>query len=163
MVNEMRISRVSSEKEQRQLELCQQLIVHKSYRSQEQLRCDLKQHGFEAISQSTVSRLLKLLGVIKRSNAKGEKIYALNPMAQPQPSAARSVAEMVISVEHNSEFIMIHTVSGYGRAVAKILDHHAITEILGVVSGSSVVWIAPRDVRKTPLVHRRIMQTLGLN
>ncbi|SQA99287.1 Arginine repressor [Cedecea neteri] len=90
----MRISRLSSEKEQRQLELCQQLISHKSYHSQEQLRHDLKQHGFEAISQSTVSRLLKLLGVIKLRNAKGQKIYALSPMTLPQPNAARSVAEM---------------------------------------------------------------------
>lgn len=158
----MRISRLSSEKEQRQLELCQQLISHKSYHSQEQLRHDLKQHGFEAISQSTVSRLLKLLGVIKLRNAKGQKIYALSPMTLPQPNAARSVAEMVISVEHNSEFVMVHTVSGYGRAIAKILDHHAIAEILGVVAGSSVVWIAPREIRKTPQVHHRIMRMLGL-
>lgn len=54
-IETMRISRLSFEKEQRQLELCQQLISHKSYHSQEQLRHDLKQHGFEAISQSTVS------------------------------------------------------------------------------------------------------------
>ncbi|VEB95294.1 Arginine repressor [Cedecea lapagei] len=158
----MRISRLSSEKEQRQLELCQQLISHKSYHSQEQLRCDLKQHGFEAISQSTVSRLLKLLGVIKLRNAKGQKIYALSPLSLPKPNAARSVSEMVISVEHNSEFVMVHTVAGYGKAIAKILDHHAMAEILGVVAGSSVVWIAPREIRKTAQVHSRIVRVLGL-
>ncbi len=159
----MRASRVSSEKEQNQLLLCQRLIVNKSYRSQEELRRDLQRHGFEAISQSTVSRLLKLLGVIKMRNAKGQKIYALNPQEQPEPDAARSVAEMVISVEHNAEFIMIHAVAGYGRAVARILDYRALPEILGVVAGSSVVWIAPREVQKTPQVHRRILQTLGLH
>ncbi|HEY1843883.1 MAG TPA: ArgR family transcriptional regulator [Buttiauxella sp.] len=159
----MRASRPASEKEQNQLLLCQRLIVNKSYRSQEELRRDLQRHGFEAISQSTVSRLLKLLGVIKMRNAKGQKIYALNPQEQPEPDAARSVAEMVISVEHNTEFIMIHAVAGYGRAVARILDYRALPEILGVVAGSSVVWIAPREVEKTPQVHRRIMQTLGLH
>lgn len=163
MVNIMRVSRASSEKEQSLLTLCQRLIVHKSYHSQEELRRDMQRHGFEAISQSTVSRLLKILGVIKMRNAKGQKIYALNPQEQPEPDAARSVAEMVISVEHNAEFIMIHAVAGYGRAVAKILDYRALPEILGVVAGSSVVWIAPREVQKTPQVHRRIMQTLGLH
>ncbi|SFT94774.1 Arginine repressor, DNA binding domain [Kosakonia arachidis] len=62
--------------------------------------------------QSTVSRLLKVLGVIKIRNAKGLKIYALNPQLRPVPDAARTVSEMVSSVEHNREFILIHTVAG---------------------------------------------------
>lgn len=53
---------------------------------------------------------------------------------------------MVVSIEHNSEFILIHTAAGYGRAVARILDYHALPEILGVVAGSSIVWVAPRSL-----------------
>ncbi|WP_244202351.1 arginine repressor [Buttiauxella warmboldiae] len=159
----MRVSNVTSDKEQGQLALCQRLIVHKSYFSQEEIRQDLRRHGYNDISQSTVSRLLKLLDVIKMRNAKGQKIYALNPQSQPEPDAARSVAEMVISVEHNAEFVLIHTAHGYGRAVARILDYHALPEILGVVAGSSIVWIAPREVQKTAQVHRRIVQALGLH
>lgn len=131
-------------REQLQLAVCQRLIVEKSYLSQEAIRRDLQLHGFDSISQSTVSRLLKLLGVIKIRNAKGQKIYSVNPQLRPAPDAARSVSEMVVSVEHNSEFILIHTAAGYGRAVARILDYHAIPDILGVVASSSIVWVAPR-------------------
>ncbi|SFD03825.1 transcriptional regulator, ArgR family [Kosakonia oryzae] len=145
-----------SPKEQLQLAVCQRLISEKSYLSQEAIRRDLQYHGFDAISQSTVSRLLKLLGVIKIRNAKGQKIYALNPQLHPVPDAARTVSEMVVSVEHNSEFILIHTVAGYGRAVARILDYHQLPEILGVVAGSSIVWVAPREVKHTALVHKQI-------
>ncbi len=145
-----------SPKEQLQLAVCQRLISEKSYLSQEEIRRDLQHHGFESISQSTVSRLLKLLGVIKIRNAKGQKIYSLNPQLRPVPDAARSVCEMVVSVEHNSEFILIHTVAGYGRAVARILDYHQLPEILGVVAGSSIVWVAPRVVKHTALVHKKI-------
>ncbi|SET57633.1 transcriptional regulator, ArgR family [Kosakonia radicincitans] len=145
-----------SPKEQLQLAVCQRLISEKSYLSQEAIRRDLQYHGFDAISQSTVSRLLKLLGVIKIRNAKGQKIYALNPQLRPVPDAARTVSEMVVSVEHNSEFILIHTVAGYGRAVARILDYHQLPEILGVVAGSSIVWVAPREVKHTALVHKQI-------
>ena len=49
------------------------LITEKSYLSQEEIRRDLQNHGFDSISQSTVSRLLKLLGVIKIRNTKGQK------------------------------------------------------------------------------------------
>ncbi|PDO83604.1 arginine repressor [Kosakonia pseudosacchari] len=145
-----------SPKEQLQLAVCQRLISEKSYLSQEEIRRDLQRHGFDSISQSTVSRLLTLLGVIKIRNAKGQKIYSLNPQSRPVPDAARSVSEMVVSVEHNSEFILIHTVAGYGRAVARILDYHQLPEILGVVAGSSIVWVAPRIVKHTALVHKQI-------
>ncbi|TDV78796.1 ArgR family transcriptional regulator [Enterobacter asburiae] len=145
-----------SPKEQLQLTVCQRLIAEKSYLSQEEIRRDLQERGFETISQSTVSRLLKLLGVIKIRNAKGLKIYSLNPQLRPAPDAARTVSEMVVSVEHNSEFILVHTVAGYGRAVARILDYHQLPEILGVVAGSSIVWVAPRVVKCTALVHKQI-------
>ena len=145
-----------STKEQKQLAICQRLISEKSYLSQEALRRDLQHHGFTGISQSTVSRLLKLLGAIKIRNTKGQKIYSVNPQSRPAPDAARSIAEMVVSVEHNSEFILVHTVAGYGRAVARILDYHQLPEILGVVAGSSIVWVAPRVVKRTALVHKQI-------
>lgn len=153
----------NSAREQLQLTVCQRLIVEKSYLSQEQIRRDLQDHGFETISQSTVSRLLKLLGVIKIRNAKGQKIYSVNPQLRPVPDAARSISEMVVSVEHNSEFILIHTAAGYGRAVARILDYHAIPEILGVVAGSSIVWVAPRDVKRTAIVHKRVNYLLRMH
>lgn len=70
---------------------------------------------------------------------------------------------MVVSVEHNSEFILIHTAAGYGRAVARILDYHALPEILGVVAGSSIVWVAPRVVQRTALVHKQINYLLKMN
>ena len=152
-----------SPKEQLQLTVCQRLIAEKSYLSQEEIRRDLQERGFETISQSTVSRLLKLLGVIKIRNAKGLKIYSLNPQLRPAPDAARTVSEMVVSVEHNSEFILIHTVAGYGRAVARILDFHALPEILGVIAGSNIVWVAPRVVKRTALVHKQINYLLKLN
>lgn len=61
-----------SPKEQLLLTVCQRLIAEKSYLSQEEIRRDfLQERGFETISQSTVSRLLKLLGVIKFAMPKG--------------------------------------------------------------------------------------------
>lgn len=146
-----------SAKEQQQLAVCQRLITEKSYLSQEEIRRDLQDHGFESISQSTVSRLLKMLGVIKIRNTKGQKIYSVNPQLRPAPDAARSIAEMVVSVEHNSEFILIHTVAGYGRAVARILDYHALPEILGVIAGSSIVWVAPGSCSAPALSTSRLI------
>ena len=159
----MKDYRDGSAREARQLALCRRLVTEKSYLSQEAIRRDLQRHGFDTISQSTVSRLLKLLGIIKIRNAKGERIYALNPQLRPTPDAARCLSDMVVNVEHNREFILIHTAAGYGRAVARILDYHALPEILGVVAGSSIVWVAPRDIQRTPQVHRRVNHLLKMH
>ncbi len=71
-----------SAKEQQQLAVCQRLISEKSYLSQEEIRRDLQNEGFEGISQSTVSRLLKLLGAIKIRNTKGTKdLFRKSPAA----------------------------------------------------------------------------------
>lgn len=86
-----------SAKEQQQLAVCQRLISEKSYLSQEEIRRDLQNEGFEGISQSTVSRLLKLLGAIKIRNTKGQKIYSVNPQRRPSPDAGRSIAENIIA------------------------------------------------------------------
>lgn len=145
-----------SPKEQLQLTVCQRLIAERAIFPKRSFCRDLQERGFETISQSTVSRLLNLLGVIKIRNAKGLKVYSLNPQLRPAPDAARTVSEMVVSVEHNREFILIHTVAGYGRAVARVLDYHQLPEILGVVAGSSIVWVAPRMVKRVALVHKQI-------
>lgn len=152
----MEKNRDLSTKEQLQLALCLRLINQRSYLSQEEIRADLKRHGFNNISQSTVSRLLRLLGVTKIRNARGQKIYSIALQQRPIPSAARSIAEMVIRIEHNNEFILIHTAAGYGRAVARILDHHTLPEILGVVATSNIVWVAPRDVKRTAFIHKKL-------
>lgn len=133
------------DKEQKQLALCRQLITGNAFRSQEALRRALKQHGYRHISQSTVSRLLGLLGVTKARNAKGERTYILTAPAQAEPHAACPLAEMVLGIEANQEFILIQTVTGYGRAVGRLIDHHALPGVLGVVAGSSTVWVAPRS------------------
>lgn len=64
-----------SAKEKKQLAVCQRLITEKSYLSQEEIRRDLQNHGFDSISQSTVSRLLKLLGVIKLEIQKDKNLF----------------------------------------------------------------------------------------
>lgn len=84
----MPITAPAVSKEQQQLALCQQLILQHSYLSQESLRQDLQRHGYPTISQSTVSRLLKTLGVIKIRNSRGQRIYTLNSLMQPLPGPA---------------------------------------------------------------------------
>lgn len=151
----MRLNRVLSDKEFMQISVCQYLISHNSYTSQENLRQSLQQHGFHGISQATISRLLKLLCVVKIPNARGEKVYKL---VQPQQAffAACCVADMVLSIEHNQQFILIHTMPACAIYVAKTLEQSNIYGILGKVAGNDVVWISLKDNRNIPRVYQKV-------
>jgi arginine repressor len=71
--------------------------------------------------------------------------------------------EMVVSVEHNSEFILIHTAAGYGRAVARSSDYHAVTGNFRCGGRQQYCLVAPRVVKRTALVHKQINYLLRTN
>lgn len=76
-------------KEQRKLALCRKLVVSQRYSSQEEIRHQMMRSGYQGISQSTVSRLLKILGVMKVQNAKGKKsIPSMRCTTRPLVSAS---------------------------------------------------------------------------
>lgn len=157
----MPITSPATSRELQQLALCQRLILQNSYISQEALRKDLQRYGYPMISQSTISRLLKNLGVIKIRNSRGQRIYTLSPLAQPLPQASRPIAEMVVDVVHNNEFILVHTAAGYGRAIARILDCQQLTQTIGIVAGSDNVWIAPRHSRQISSLYQQVRHLLN--
>ncbi len=82
---------VEQEPDLAQLDACRQIIGQHCYSTQEEIRRELSERGFADISQSTISRLLRRLGVAKAQNANGKKVYTLvdeqlEPPAVPAPS-----------------------------------------------------------------------------
>ncbi|CAI1793728.1 ArgR family transcriptional regulator [Serratia proteamaculans] len=150
-------------KEQRKLALCRKLVVSQRYSSQEEIRHQMMRSGYQGISQSTVSRLLKMLGVMKVQNAKGKKVYSLNALHHPAPDINEPLSAMLIDVEHNDKFVLIHMNSGYAKAMARIIDLCAWPAVLGVIASSNVVWIAPRDTRDVAQLHQRLLNLLESN
>lgn len=153
-------STATREREQNQLALCRRLIVEHSFNSQQQIRLALQRQGYPDISQSRVSRLLTLLDVIKIANARGEKIYALSPLFQSKPDAISPLSAMVLSVDYNEKFVIAHVVAGYARAVARVIEHASLADVLGIVATNNSIWIAPRNTRKTLQLQRAVLALL---
>ncbi|MFC0229056.1 arginine repressor [Serratia aquatilis] len=149
-------------KEQLKLALCRNLILTQRYSSQEELRHEMSRAGYKGISQSTISRLLKTLGVMKIQNAKGKKVYSLNAFHHPVPDINKPLTSMVLSVEHNEKFVLIHMNSGYAKAMARIIDLCAWPAVLGAIATSNVVWVAPSDTHSTVQLHKRLLAMLEL-
>lgn len=154
-------SRVTLEREQQQLALCRQLITNNSFHSQQEIRQAFQQRGYPDISQSTISKLMTLLDVVKIANARGEKIYAINPVLQAKPDAVSPLSAMVIDADYNEKFVIVHVVAGYARAIARVIEHRSLPQVLGIVATNSSIWIAPRDTRQTRQLHQQILKVLN--
>jgi transcriptional regulator of arginine metabolism len=130
----------------RQLLLAGQATTHESI-------CQaLEQQGF-TVNQPKISRLLHKLGAIKVTNENGENVYRLphehglmHELSTPQ--ARHIPSEWVLSVQHNQQFIVIHTIPGAAAIIARDIDmQKGSLGILGTLAGDDTIFIAPKDIR----------------
>lgn len=115
------------------------IITEQDIKTQEQLTDCLKSAGYE-VTQATVSRDIKELGLVKAPSASGGYKYAVTPTATPEDKEHLSIfSGSVISVENALHTIVVKTYSGMAQAVAASLDKMMHTEILGSVAGDDTV------------------------
>ena len=103
------------------------------------LRQQLENHGF-AVTQSTVSRLLRKLGAIKVTQPNGDAVYKL-PQDFAPAHTIDSIAHLVTHIRHNQSLIVIHTNPGAAQLVAHILDTYQPIESLGTLAGDDCIFI----------------------
>lgn len=91
-------------------------------------------------TQAVVSRDLKEMGVIKKSDELG-RYYAI-----PIKDLEKEILERaVLNVSHNKAIIIVHTIGGMAAFVGDMLDSSELP-LLGCISGENVVFVAPADV-----------------
>ena len=118
------------------------LIQMKNISTQEELSSELAVHGFK-VTQATVSRDIKELGLIKAMNDKGEyKYVTVSSVEQKVPVKLINVfKEAVITFIPVNNLLIIKTLSGSAGAVANVVDQLNPREMLGSVAGDDTLLI----------------------
>jgi len=124
------------------------MLKAKEYRSQGELVYELSLKGFENISQSKVSRLLRKVGAVRTRNAKNNVIYQLaDELLIPKVNFA--IDTIVLSIKNNDAQIILKTAAGGASIIARVLDSlEGSFGILGTISGDDTVLIVPSDTKK---------------
>ena len=123
------------------------MLKAKEYRSQGELVYELSQKGFENISQSKVSRLIRKVGAIRTRNAKNNIIYQL-PGELLIPKVSFAIDTIVLSIKNNGTQIILKTAAGGASIIARVLDSLECSfGILGTISGDDTVLIVPVDTK----------------
>lgn len=125
------------------LKLIRDLIKTKKIASQEELIEELSAIGY-SVTQSTISRDIKQLNLVKVRNSLQEEYYALSSKYQVDPQfnigkIKFKFKENVLSVDLSNNIIVVKTNSGEAQGVAAVIDGSNFEEILGTVAGDDTI------------------------
>ena len=139
---------MQSDKHRRQQEIIDQ-ISRKTISSQEDLKASLMKAGVD-VTQATLSRDLKELGVVKIVTDTGHYKYTLS-------SSAERIR--VLSCETSGVMLVLKTSNGLAPAVAYEVDSLDMPQLLGTVAGENTVFIvmtedADRDATRAEVWDR---------
>ena len=125
------------------LKLIRDLIKTKKIKSQEELIEELSAIGYN-VTQSTISRDIKQLNLVKVRNSLQEEYYALSSKYQVDPQfnigkIKFKFKENVLSVDLSNNIIVVKTNSGEAQGVAAVIDGSNFEEIMGTVAGDDTI------------------------
>ncbi|MCH5212026.1 MAG: arginine repressor [Oscillospiraceae bacterium] len=116
----------------------------------------LRREGFN-ITQATISRDIKELGLIKVPSSGGSSVYSVPEPAQ-EGSATRvdMVSDSVKNIVSAMHTIVINTYPGMASAVAAAVDGTMRRDILGSIAGDDTVLIITESPEKAVELERRM-------
>jgi len=149
-------------KARRQMKV-QEIITKEIIRTQEELAEKLHLSGF-AVTQATVSRDIKEMGLIKVPSADDDYRYAVPTAVHPsnlQDRLKRLLRETVVSINDTESLVVIRTIPGNAHALAAVLDNSSWEEIIGTVAGDDTILLVIKPKEAVSGVLARITTLLG--
>ena len=111
----------------------------------------LVKYGIKSPDQSTISRTLKKLGVVKLRDYRTGALMYRWPPKKLSFAPPKSVKSLIREMVANESLIVIHTDPGSAALVARFLDVKRPAEILGTVAGDDTILVIPRSVSETEM------------
>jgi transcriptional regulator of arginine metabolism len=106
----------------------------------------LRGEGIDAV-QTTVSRDIAQLGLVKVRAADGRLVYALPGAADLDRMSVLTAAlrRWTISLTPANDLVVVKTPRGYATPLADAIDDAALVDVAGTVAGENTIFVAPRD------------------
>ena len=137
------------------------IIQEKTIGTQEELAEALKKAGY-TVTQATVSRDIKELGLVKVALGNDSYKYALpQDISIPEKRITFMLREFVLSIVHSENLIIIKTAPGNASAVASSIDSAGWPEVLGTIAGDDTILIIIESKNKVGHALERINSYLS--
>jgi transcriptional regulator of arginine metabolism len=133
------------------------VIQRESISSQEMLRQRLHAEGLD-VTQATLSRDLKELGLVKRA---GDGAYQRPAAGGPTHADAlgnlqRTTGEFLTRADRSEQLVVLRTDSGQAALLAIAIDRAGVHEVLGTVAGDDTILVICRDAAAAQVLVQRL-------
>ena len=123
----------------------------------------LHQQGIE-VSQSTLSKDLRELGVVRVPQAKGGFRYTLpdsGATLRDRHILERELQDFLVQAEQAANMVVVRTLSGHAQSVCESIDRIGWDEVVGTIAGENTIFIATRSESAVAAVIDKIAAVCG--
>ncbi|MCI8403467.1 MAG: hypothetical protein HFE49_01040 [Clostridia bacterium] len=132
------------------------IIQEQNIKTHEQLIVELNKCGFK-VTQATVSRDIKELGLIKIPFPDGGSVYATSSdIPEELDRRINMITDTVRSVEYAMNDIVIKTYPGMASAVATSVDASMRGEFVGSIAGDDTLLIIAANEEKAAEITEKL-------
>jgi transcriptional regulator of arginine metabolism len=122
------------------------LVRERALSTQAELADALREAGIDVV-QTTVSRDIAQLGLVKVRNAGGRLVYAL-PGAEDLDrlnELASDLRRWALAVTPSTNLVIVQTPAGFASPLAEAIDRAQLADVAGTIAGENTIFIAARE------------------
>ena len=146
----------------KRLETILKLVKSHPVTSHEFLGRLLKDRGI-AVTQTTLSRDIRELRLVKMQGAKGIGQYKIPDDWENKPNLTSVLPSLFVSAEGSGNLLVVRTVNGGAAALAYAIDWENWAEVMGTVAGEDTVFVAVNDEAKIDTIRDRLLDIVSGN
>ena len=122
------------------------LVAERKLATQADVAKALRQEGFGVV-QTTVSRDIAQLGLVKVRDEDGRLIYALPGAAELTRLSELTAAlrRWVLQLAPTGNLVVVQTPPGYASPLAQAIDEARLGDVAGTIAGENTIFIAARE------------------
>jgi transcriptional regulator of arginine metabolism len=122
------------------------LVKEQKLATQEELAEALREQGFEAV-QTTVSRDIAQLGLVKVRDEHGRLVYGLPGAADLDrlDELTSALRRFALALVPTGNLLVVQTPPGHANALARVLDAASLGDVAGTVAGDDTIFLAARE------------------
>jgi len=122
------------------------LVEHQPLSTQLELADALRGEGIDTV-QTTVSRDIAQLGLVKVRNGNGKLVYALPGAADLRriEELATAMRRWATAMTSAGQLLVITTPNGLAAPLADAIDEAGLADVAGTVAGENTIFVAARD------------------
>ena len=138
-----------------------EIIKNNEIETQDELVNALRAENFE-ITQATISRDIKELGLIKIMSDNKKYKYAYVDSSEQQMSTKYFgiFRESIISIKPINNLVIVKTLKGVSSAISSMIDKMGIKQVVGSVYGDETVMAICEDNTSAHIAYEKLSEQL---